>query len=146
MKIHIAADHAGVDLKKAIFSHLTKRGLDVIDHGPFSTDSVDYPDFAALVCKSIPPENADVFGILVCGSGQGMAIAANKYAHIRAALCFQSEIAKLSREHNNANVLCLGSRFLTDAEALIIADVFLNTSFAGGRHLTRVSKIHSLPR
>ncbi len=144
MKIHIASDHAGVELKKKLVEHL-KKNYEVIDHGPTTTDSVDYPDYAHKLCLQIPKEDSETFGILICGSGQGMAMTANKHPHIRAALCYNPEVTKLSREHNGANVLCMGARFLSETEAFVLTDVFLSTPFAGGRHQNRVAKIHSLP-
>lgn len=154
MKILLASDHAGVDLKKIILDHLQRRQISVVDFGPMNLDSVDYPDYAHQVCKSLKMPSVktsesevqpmEEFGILICGSGQGMAMTANKHSHIRAALCHNAELAKLSREHNNANILCLGARFLTGAEALVIVDVFINTPFSGGRHSQRISKMSSL--
>jgi len=136
--IFIAADHAGFTLKSQLLA--TFPNLEWKDLGPANTDSVDYPDYAdflAVELKKFP----EALGVLICGSGQGMAIRANRYPHIRAGLCFSEEMARLSRAHNNANVLCLGSRF-TDIElAKKILDVFLNTPFEGGRHERRVHKL-----
>lgn len=140
-KVFVAADHAGFEYKEQMVQKL-KVDYEVVDLGPFTNSSVDYPDFANLVAsqlKSFP----DSMGLLVCGSGQGMALRANKFPHIRAALVYSDETAKLAREHNDANVICLGSRFCTLDEALKWTNLFLNTPFAGGRHQTRVAKIGS---
>lgn len=152
MKILIASDHAGFELKQYLVKSLQNLKLNIQDLGPFSTDSVDYPDFADLVSSQINHSHKDSaedslsgsqVGVLICGSGQGMAIRANKYPFVRAALCESEEMAKLSREHNNANILCLGARFIPPDKALAIFDAFLKTTFAGGRHATRVKKIQS---
>ena len=144
MKIYIAADHAGFELKKQVVEALQADGIE--DLGPFSTDSVDYPDYANLVCRQIPLSNGtdanlSSFGILICGSGQGMALRANKFSHIRAALVYNDEIVKLSREHNNANVICIGSRLVDLQTALRWIQIFKETAFSGGRHQTRVAKV-----
>lgn len=160
-RVYLASDHAGHDLKEKIKRELILKSsqlkLEVEDLGPFDTDSVDYPDFADLVSRKIHgfqliptadepiPLPAEV-GILVCGSGQGMAMRANKYPHIRAALCWNEESAKLSREHNDANVLCLGSRLVGHDLALHIVELFLTTAFAGGRHTRRVMKMSQSPK
>lgn len=143
----MAADHAGVQLKDQLVRKLKSLGHEVVDFGPNSTESVDYPDFAKKLCLSEDlkkQKTSDLelttTGILICGSGQGMAMAANKFSYVRAALCFTEELAKLAREHNNANVLCLGSRLLTEDEALKISLAFMQTAFEGGRHERRVSK------
>jgi ribose 5-phosphate isomerase B len=160
-RIYLAADHAGHELKEKIKRELILQSsqlkIDVEDLGPYSTDSVDYPDYADLVCRRIhgfqlvsdqsegqPPPPAEV-GILTCGSGQGMAMRANKFPHIRAALCWNLETAKLCREHNDANVLCLGSRLLDHELALQMVNVFLTTPFLGGRHLRRIMKVSRNP-
>lgn len=138
----VAADHAGFELKSQLINSLQSISeITTHDLGTYSKDSVDYPDFANLVCQKIS-ENPEDFGLLICGSGQGMAIRANKFPKIRAALCWNTEIAELSRAHNNANILCLGSRFLTLDQAIDILSVFIKTSFEGGRHQNRVQKIH----
>ncbi len=140
IKIYIASDHAGLELKTKVVSELrSARQYEVHDLGPQTGDSVDYPDFADLVCKKI--QGPSDLGILICGSGQGMAMRANKYSHIRAALCWNPEIAKLSREHNDANILCMGGRVTDHAVCLEMLSVFLKTAFAGGRHLQRVDKV-----
>lgn len=144
-KILIAGDHAAVDLKTAIVIELKAQGLAVEDLGPFDTTSVDYPDFANKVCEKIAPNDQETLGILVCGSGQGMAMRANKFKHIRAALIYSDEIAKLAKEHNNANVLCMGSRFATSAEAKRWIKIFMDAKFSEGRHTARVAKLGENP-
>ena len=139
-KISIASDHAGMKLKSEVVSSLKIDGYDVLDNGTFNENSVDYPDFAKIVASDINEGRCD-FGILICGSGQGMAIAANKQAGIRAALCYNVEIAELSRAHNDCNVLTLGSRFIDRDIALKCISAFLNTPFEGGRHQDRINKI-----
>jgi len=140
MNINISSDHAGFDLKKDIIEHLSKR-FSIEDLGPFSAESVDYPDFAHKLANNLLDDDVD-FGILICGSGNGISMAANKHTNIRAALCWNEELAALSRQHNNANVLSLPARFISSKLALAIVDVFLATSFEGGRHLRRVNKIN----
>ena len=143
--IFIASDHAGFEIKNSLVETLKttfKQNFTVEDLGPNSLDSVDYPDYADLVAKKLKT-NPLAFGILICGSGQGMAIRANKYLHIRAALVYSDDVVKLAREHNDANVLCIGSRFCTSADAERWIELFLKTPFAGGRHQTRVAKIGS---
>ena len=136
MKIALGADHAGFELKEKVKEHLIAEGLAVNDCGTRSTDSVDYPDFAQVVGDHVVAGNADA-GILVCGSGIGMAMAANKIPGIRAANAHSEIDAQLSREHNNANVLTLGARMLDEAIALRIVDRWLHTAFTGGRHQRR---------
>lgn len=136
MKVLIAADHAGFELKQKLIADLSEISFE--DLGCHSLDSVDYPDFAKKLTSKIVQEQK---GLLICGSGQGMAISANKAPDIRAALCWTKEIAALARQHNNANVLCLPSRFLSIDEAKEILTTFLNTEFEGGRHQRRVDKI-----
>lgn len=140
MKISIGADHGGYEIKQKLKDWLLSRSVEVKDFGTDSTASVNYPDFAHVVAKSIQNYESD-FGLLVCGSGQGMAVTANKYKQIRAALCWNKSIAKLSREHNNANILVLPGRFLTGDEAIEIVEVFLKTKFARGRHQSRIDFI-----
>lgn len=142
MNIYIASDHAGLELKNQIVQFLKTSKVSCVDLGPGDLNSVDYPDYADLVCKNLKDHASD-FGILICGSGQGMALRANKYPHIRAALVYNDEIAKLSREHNNANVICLGSRFCTVENAQNWINIFLNTTFSEGRHALRVAKVSS---
>jgi ribose 5-phosphate isomerase B len=143
MKIALGADHAGYQLKDQIRQHLEQKGIEVRDEGTNSGDSVDYPDFARLVAHDVTEKRADL-GILVCGSGIGMAISANKVAGIRAANVNSEYEAQMSREHNNANVLALGARILSADQALAIVDKWLATSFAGGRHERRVEKIAAI--
>ena len=138
-KIFIASDHAGFRLKKNVISRLSKTKK-IIDLGPESDDSVDYPDFARNLSKKVA-SNKGSFGILICGSGMGMSIAANKTKNIRAALWYNTKSTKLSRQHNNANVMTIGSRFTKKKIALKCVNTFLKTNFDGGRHLRRVKKI-----
>jgi ribose 5-phosphate isomerase B len=140
MKIAIGGDHAGFDYKEKLKGILVDNGIEVTDVGPFSEASVDYPDFAHPVAEMVETGTAD-FGILICGSGNGVAIAANKHQGIRAALCWENSLAELARQHNNANILCIPARFvsLTLAESMMKA--FISTDFEGGRHENRVSKI-----
>ena len=140
MKLSIGSDHAGYDLKKQIFEYLQKEGHVVIDQGTYNKDSVDYPDFAKLVVKDVQDNEAD-YGILVCYTGIGMSMAANKARGIRAALVGKVEDAVLTREHNNANVLCLSAKNTSVEDAFEIVKAFLSTEFAGGRHERRVEKV-----
>ena len=139
MKITIGSDHAGVDYKSEVVEFLEKEKHEVLDVGTFSQESVDYPEFAHLVSKEVLA-GAD-FGVLICGSGNGANMTANKHEKIRSALCWNNEIARLSRTHNNANVLSIPSRFVSLEEVLEIVKTFINTEFEGGRHLTRINKI-----
>ena len=139
-KIFISSDHAGYKLKEAIKLHLTKKKLSFQDMGPYNDNKVDYPDFAHKVARRVKLKKNN-FGILVCGSGMGMNIAANRHKNIRAAQCFNLKSTKLSRLHNDANIITLGSRLLTKKNALNCVGVFLNTKFEGGRHSKRVKKI-----
>ena len=139
-KIFISSDHAGFKLKEAIKSYLSNKKLSFIDMGPHNDSRVDYPDFAHKVAKRVKLNKNNV-GILVCGSGMGMNIAANKHKNIRAAQCFNLKSTKLSRLHNDANIITLGSRLLTKKNALSCVGVFLNTKFEGGRHSKRIKKI-----
>jgi ribose 5-phosphate isomerase B len=139
-KIFISSDHAGYKLKEAIKSYLSKKNLSFQDMGPYSDDRVDYPDFAHKVARKVKINKNNV-GILVCGSGMGMNIAANRHKNIRAAQCFNLKSTKLSRLHNDANIITLGSRLLTNKNALSCVGVFLNTKFEGGRHSKRIKKI-----
>jgi ribose 5-phosphate isomerase B len=143
MKIALGADHAGFELKETIKRHLLDKGVTVDDRGTDSLDSVDYPDYARMVSEEVAAKQAD-WGILVCGTGLGMSMAANKIAGIRAAKVNSESEAQLSREHNNANVLTLGARVLDPRTALSIVDRWLSTPFLGGRHERRVNKIMSL--
>jgi ribose 5-phosphate isomerase B len=140
MKIAIGSDHGGFKLKEEVKKHLRKRSILFKDLGTFSEESVDYPDIAKKVAKAVASKKYR-FGILVCGTGLGMAMAANRAAGIRAAVCHNVYTAKMSRAHNDANILSLGGRVLKRAMAIKIVDVFLKTPFEGGRHLRRVRKI-----
>lgn len=144
MKIFIASDHAGFETKTKVIKHLKNNtSLDVCDLGPLNDERVDYPDFSDKVCLELK-KSKDSLGILICGSGQGMAMRANKYNHIRAALCTNAELAVLSRQHNQANILCLGARTTEENIILKTIDSFLATDFEGGRHQNRVDKISAL--
>ena len=139
-KVCIASDHAGYKLKETIKNFLVFKNVSIIDLGPNSDSSVDYPDFAKKVSNRVKSKRSDV-GILVCGSGTGMAITANKTKKIRAAVCYNLTSTRLSRQHNNANIIALGSRLTKKNTALKLISVFLSTKFEGGRHLRRVKKI-----
>ncbi len=143
MKISIGSDHAGFKLKEVVVDWLKSAGYQVDDKGAFSLDSVDYPDFAAIVAKEVATGSADM-GIVICGSGAGVTIAANKVKGIRAVNCYNEEIAALSRAHNNANVLALGARFLNEDLALKITKTWLEEEFEGDRHQKRIDKINQL--
>ena len=138
-KIFISSDHAGFNLKKSIIQKFSKKQK-IVDLGPSSDKSVDYPEYARKLSKKISSNNG-IFGILICGSGTGMAIAANKNQKIRAALCYSVKNTKLSRLHNNANIITLGARLINKNKAFNLIRVFLNTKFEGGRHMRRVKKI-----
>ena len=138
IKIAIGADHAGFDYKELLKSFLSD--YDVRDFGTYSADSVDYPDFAHPVADSVE-SGESTFGILVCGSANGVAITANKHQGVRAAICWQTEIAELARLHNNANIICVPARFVSEETAKQMVTTFLNTAFEGGRHQTRVAKM-----
>ena len=139
-KIYISSDHAGFKLKEAIKDYLSKKNIKFQDLGPNNNDRVDYPDFAHKVARKVKTNKKNV-GILVCGSGMGMSIAANRHKNIRAAQCFNLKSTKLSRLHNDANVITLGSRLLSKKNALNCISIFLNTKFEGGRHTKRIRKI-----
>jgi ribose 5-phosphate isomerase B len=138
--ISIGSDHAGIDYKKKIVAMLELAGVKVIDKGPFTADSVDYPDYAHPVANDVEEKKAN-FGILICGSGNGVAITANKHQSVRAALCWKVDLAKLARSHNNANVLCIPARFVSLTLAKNMVSAFIAEPFEGGRHLKRVKKI-----
>jgi ribose 5-phosphate isomerase B len=142
--ISIGCDHAGFETKVKVIDFLQSKGYPVIDHGTFSTDSVDYPDFVHPVADDVESGDAR-FGIILCGSGNGTAMAANKHQGIRAALCWTEELAALARQHNDANVLSIPARFISVEVAIKMTDVFLNTDFEGGRHTRRVQKIACSP-
>ena len=139
-KVCIASDHAGFVLKNYIKNFLIDNDISIIDLGPLDDKSVDYPDFARKVSKRIKSGKSDV-GVLVCGSGTGMAISANKIKGIRAAVCYNLKSTRLSRQHNNANIITLGSRLIKKKEAFRLISIFLETEFEGGRHLRRIKKI-----
>lgn len=154
MILYVGSDHAGLDLKLKVMAALPD--IQWKDLGPYKGDSVDYPDYANPVCKEIvqvelqnqksgiqDPLHGPAMGLLICGSGQGMAMRANKFKDIRAALCWDQDIAKLSREHNNANVLCLSARFTSPELAIKMLKTFLSSPFEGGRHAKRVAKLSS---
>ena len=140
MKISIGNDHAGPEYKKAIVEMLKTKGHEITNYGTDSEDSVDYPDFAHAVANDISEAKAD-FGIIICGSGNGIAMAANKHEKVRAALCWIKEIATLARQHNNANIISIPARFTSIPQAVEMVNAFLSTEFEGGRHQTRVDKI-----
>ena len=139
-KIGIACDHAGFQMKEFLVGYLAAKGFEVLDYGCYSEESVDYPDYAHAIAKGI--DEAEISrGIALCGSGEGMAITLNKYKAIRAGLCWCEEIATLVRQHNDANVLVLPARFVSNDEACAMVEAWMNTPFEGGRHQTRVNKI-----
>ena len=140
MKIHIGSDHAGVELKSLIKSHFADN-FEFEDVGTFTTESVDYPDFAHAVAKNVLEEEG-ALGILICGTGNGMAITANKHAGIRAALCWAPEIAALAKQHNNANIIVLPARFIHPDVAISTLTAFFEAEFEGGRHQRRIDKIN----
>jgi len=140
LPVVIGADHAGYEYKEAVKKHLEGLGFSMSDKGTNSTDSVDYPDFAHPVAHAVADGSAS-WGILICGSGNGVCITANKHAGVRAALCWNEELASLARQHNNANVLCIPARFVTLEVALQMVEAFVKTAFEGGRHEKRTAKI-----
>lgn len=140
MKITIGGDHAGYEYKEVVLAILKKAGHQVTDFGPFDANSVDYPDFAHPVGKSVDTGKADM-GIVICGSGNGVCMVVNKYKNVRGALCWNKELTSLARTHNNANVLCIPARFVSLTMAKAMVKIFLNTNFEGGRHQKRVEKI-----
>jgi ribose 5-phosphate isomerase B len=140
MKISIGNDHAGPDYKKAIVQFLEEKGYTILNHGTDTFDSVDYPDFGHEVAYDVQMKKAD-FGIVICGSGNGIAMTANKHQDVRAALCWTKEIAELARQHNDANVISIPARYTSIPQAVAMVDTFLNTAFEGGRHANRVNKI-----
>jgi len=140
MKVAIGSDHAGFLLKEALKSYLQKKGFEVKDFGTYSEERADYPDFAHPVARAVEMNEAER-GVLICGSGNGVNMTANKHHNVRSALCWNEEIAKLAREHNNANIIALPARFIDEKEAEKCIDVFFSTAFEGGRHTERVNKI-----
>ena len=142
MKIVIGNDHAGVEVKRNIEKHLSKKGYTVINKGYDGEESVDYPDFIHPVSQEVKEKKAQI-GIIICGSGNGAAMTANKHKGIRAAICWNAEIAELARQHNNANIISIPSRFLSEEKIIKIVDIFIKTGFEGGRHKRRIEKIDS---
>ena len=141
--IAIACDHAGFELKEAVKIHLEERGFEVKDFGTYSTESVDYPDYAHPLGQAV--ENGEYRrGIVICGSGNGVQMTVNKYPHVRCALCWIAEIAHIGRQHNDCNVISMPARFITTETAMQIVDEFLDTPFEGGRHQRRVEKISKI--
>ena len=140
MILSIGNDHAGPDYKKAIVHFLQEKGHQIINHGTDSFESVDYPDFGHSVAKDVATQKV-LFGIVICGSGNGIAMTVNKHQDIRAALCWTTEIAQLARQHNDANIICIPARFTSIPQAVAMVETFLNTKFEGGRHANRVHKI-----
>ncbi|MFT7251882.1 MAG: ribose 5-phosphate isomerase B [Flavobacterium sp.] len=140
MKISIGNDHAGSEYKRAIVEMLIAKGHEVTNYGTDSAASVDYPDFGHPVAADVSGAKAD-FGIVICGSGNGISMTVNKYAKVRAALCWMKEIAALARQHNDANIISIPARFISIAQAVEMVETFLNTEFEGGRHQNRVDKI-----
>lgn len=140
MKISIGNDHAGTDYKFAIVKHLESKGITVTNYGTDSNDSVDYPDFVHPVASDVNDNNVD-YGILICGSANGVAMTANKYQNVRAGICWMNEITELTRQHNNANIICIPARYTAIPQAIKMVDTFLETQFEGGRHQKRVDKI-----
>jgi len=145
LRIAIASDHAGYELKEKLKRYLLNSGFIIVDFGTHTNRSVDYPDYAFKVAKAVSRRRFDR-GILICGTGIGMSIAANKVKGVRAAVCWNEKTAELSRKHNNANILCLGARVIGYRKAKKIVDVWLTTSFEGNRHLRRVRKISQLEK
>ncbi len=139
-KICISSDHAGYNLKEAIKHHLINKHVSIFDLGPYDSKSVDYPDYAKKLAKRVRSNKSDI-GILVCGSGTGMAISANKIKGIRAAVCYNSKSTRLSRQHNNANIIALGARLINKNLSIKLIELFLKTKFEGGRHSKRIKKI-----
>jgi len=139
-KVSLASDHAGFNLKERIKKFLIKKKIKVIDLGPKNNNSVDYPDYAKKVARNVSSKKSNM-GILVCGSGTGMAMSANKFKKIRAVVCYNKASTRLSRQHNNANIMTLGSRLTKKTNAIKLVNIFLNTKFEGGRHLRRVKKV-----
>ena len=140
MKISIGNDHAGPDYKKAIVQYLEEKGYTIMNHGTDTFESVDYPDFGHEVAYDVQMKKAD-FGIVICGSGNGIAMTANKHQDVRAALCWMKEIAELARQHNDANVISIPARYTSIPQAVAMVETFLTTQFEGGRHANRVNKI-----
>lgn len=140
MNISIGNDHAGTDYKFAIIKHLEKKGYIINNYGTDANDSVDYPDFVHPVANDVADEKVD-FGILICGSANGVAMTANKHQKVRAGICWTKEITTLTRQHNNANIICIPARYTAIQQVIAMVDTFLETKFEGGRHQNRVDKI-----
>lgn len=140
MKISIGNDHAGPEYKKAIVQFLEENGHTILNHGTDTFESVDYPDFGHAVAYDVQVKNADL-GIVICGSGNGIAMTANKHQDVRAALCWTKEIAELARQHNDANIISIPARYTSIQQAVEMIQIFIETSFEGGRHANRVNKI-----
>ncbi|MFD2563510.1 ribose 5-phosphate isomerase B [Aquimarina rubra] len=140
MKIAIGNDHAGTEYKFGIISYLKSEGIEVVNYGTDENSSVDYPDFVHPVAKDVDTNAVD-FGILICGSGNGVSMTANKYKNVRAGLCWTKEITELTRQHNDANIISIPARFTSLPQAIEMVKTFLNTKFEGGRHQNRVNKI-----
>lgn len=140
MKIAIGNDHAGTDYKNTIVDYLKSQNIDVVNYGTNSSDSVDYPDYVHPVAKDVESNTVN-FGIIICGSGNGASMTANKHQGVRSALCWSKEIAQLAREHNDANILSIPARYTSLPQALEMVAIFINTKFEGGRHQRRVQKI-----
>ncbi len=145
MRVAIGSDHAGYELKSNLVKYLQHKKIEVHDMGTFNKESVDYPDYAVQVCQTVTRDNSD-YGILICYTGIGMSMAANKVKGIRAALIDNVENAKLTREHNDANVICLGAKDVDFEQAKLLVDTFLSTSFLGDRHATRVQKVMNIEK
>ncbi|WMJ79682.1 ribose 5-phosphate isomerase B [Clostridium sp. MB40-C1] len=145
MRIAIGSDHGGFQLKNAVIKHLEEKGMEIKDFGTLSEESCDYPDYSLKVAEEVAAKNYD-FGILICGTGIGISIAANKVPGIRAALCSDTFSAHATREHNNANILAMGQRVVGEGLALDIVDTFLNSKFEGGRHEKRINKITEIEK
>ena len=143
MKIAVGCDHGGLEHKNAIAEHLKERGFEVKDFGTYDTNSIDYPDIALPLAKSVAAKECEL-GILVCGTGIGMSLAANKVKGIRAAACSEHFSAKYTRLHNNSNILCLGGRVIGVGTAIELTDLFVDTEFEGGRHQNRIDKITAI--
>lgn len=140
MKIAIGSDHAGFELKERLIGYLKSKGMEMVDKGTFSSESTDYPEYAHAVATDVSDKNCDL-GILICGSANGVSMSANKHSKIRCAICWEVEIAELARAHNDANIVAIPARFVSEETAEKIVDAFLQTEFEGGRHQRRVDKI-----
>lgn len=143
MKISIASDHAGYELKEILIKWLNNAWHKVENEGPFSKESVDYPDYAHKTAKKVNDGNCDL-GVVICGTGNGVSMTANKYLNVRAALCWNTEIAQLAREHNDANILAIPARYISPEDAVKMLEIFIKTPFEGGRHKNRIEKIKNI--